>query len=330
MSPKFRDYYETLGVGRGASADEIKQAYRRLAKKYHPDLHPEGKKSEMSEKFKEVNEAYEVLSDADKRSKYDRLGADWQQGQEFRPPPEYSRGFQTQFRTQRGFEGISGFSDFFESLFGDSFQGRGGFNTVFGGQEEASVGESEAELPLSLRDAVSGGQKRLTVQTNSRCPSCGGTGNTGKRICSSCGGAGEVRLSRTITVNLPKGVRNGSRIRIKGQGSGSGDLYLKVRLTPDSGYKLDGDDIETRVTVMPWEAALGADISVPTLEGAMKIKLPPGSHSGRRLRISGRGLVKSSGGRGDLYAVIDIDIPDRLTSLQEEYFRKLKDTGDRE
>ncbi|MFH1619247.1 MAG: DnaJ C-terminal domain-containing protein [bacterium] len=321
MGVKFRDYYETLGVQRSATPDEIKQTYRRMARKYHPDLHPEAQKKEMAERFKEVNEAYEVLSDREKRAKYDRLGANWQNGQEFTPPPGFRQ------RTSRPAEGMGGFSDFFEAIFGGMHGS--GFESAFGGMEETGR-DVEAELTLSLEDAMSGGRKTISMQSSAVCSSCGGQGRVQRRICPSCGGLGKVSRPATITVNLPKGVREGTRMRIRGQGSSGpggsrGDLYLKIRLSPHPDYRVVGADLETDVTVMPWDAALGADIEVSTpSEGTVKIKLPPGSHSGRRLRISGRGLSANEGLRGDLYAVVNIDIPRRLTTEQETLFRKLK------
>ncbi len=343
MSPQFKNYYEILGVQRSASADSIKQAYRKLAKRYHPDMHPENKKAEMSEKFKEINEAYEVLSDAGKRSKYDRLGENWQSGQEFSPPPGRGPGNFNAYYGSGGrqaypggdFKGFSGFSDFFEALFGDAGAGgfQEGFSHGFPGQQAESrrtSRDAEAELPLSIKDAISGGQKQFSFQTAAKCPACGGAGRGLKqKVCMTCGGAGQVRMPRTVTVNLPRGIRDAMRIRLKGQwDSGSGqpaDLYLKIKLQPDPLYSVKGDDLETTVTVMPWEAAMGAEIRVPTPEGHIMIKLPEGSHSGKNLRIAGKGLPAQNGGRGDLYAEINIDLPDRITPDMLELFKKMKE-----
>jgi curved DNA-binding protein len=317
MSVKYKDYYSLLGIHRNASGEEIKSAFRKLALKYHPDRNPGNKEAEL--KFKEINEAYDVLSDSKKRKMYDQLGANWQEGQNFTPPPG---GFKYQYKTnlnQEDFEKFSGFSDFFKSIFGDS----GVFGNMSGrssrwqnfegfGQDESPTGgrsqlDMEAELEVSLYDILKNTEKELNF-----------TYRTGRKT-----------ETRHIKVKLPGGIRDGSTIRLKGQGASgpsrrSGDLYLKIRIKPDNRFRIDGDDIETNVMVMPWDAILGTEIQVPTPEGNMKIKLPPNSHAGRRLRISDRGLMRKDGSRGDIYAVINIDIPENLTSQQIELFKKLK------
>ena len=344
---KFIDYYTVLGVPKTASEAEIKSAYRKLAMKHHPDKNPGSKDAET--RFKEINEANEVLSDAKKRRTYDQLGKDWRQGQEFTPPPGGGSGFGGFGQGQNGFEyasrGSGGqdfeqfgdFSDFFRSMFGgmggtdrfrgggeadfDDFQGAGGRNL--------SQADMESELRLPLAEVLKGGQQALTFNYRSACPACGGRGRIKSRVCPECGGAGQVTETRNIRVNLPRGLRDGSRMRLKGQGRRSlsgraGDLYLTIHITPHLDFTVEGDDLETRTSVMPWDAALGAEVSVPALDGAVKIKLPPGSRSGRRLRISGRGLPKKDGSRGDLYVVIVIDIPPSLTPRQTELLHKLK------
>ncbi len=311
------DYYALLGVPKTAGDAEIKSAYRKLALKYHPDRNQGNKSSES--KFKEINEAYEVLSDAKKRKMYDELGADWQNGQGSRPPP--GGGYQQRqapggFRYQGGqgaeFGQGDDFSEFFRSIFGAagqagrSGQGFGGF----GGMEEAEGGRSqldmEAELRLSIEDLFRGGSKQLSFSYR----------------------AGRRTETRNINVKLPKELHDGSTIRLRGQGKAAGgrtgDLYLKIHLDPEERFTIKGDDLEVKVPVMPWDAALGAEVSVAAPDGPVTIKLPAASASGRRLRLAGRGLPGAEG-RGDLYAVISVELPPRLSARQLELFRKLKE-----
>lgn len=327
MAIEFKDYYKILGVKKDASADEIKQAYRRLARQHHPDLHPEARKKEASEKFKEVNEAYEVLSDPAKRTKYDELGPDWERQA---PPPPPGGGRRPAYR-QGGAQDFGGFSDFFESIFGGGAGGFG-FEELRPRNEPGRRQDIEAELPLSLEDAFQGGEKRLTLPVPSLCPVCGGTGRQGRGFCPNCGGVGEVQREKTITVHLPQQVRDGARLRLRGQGAPSrdseaGDLFLRVRLLPHPDFKVSGADLETTITVMPWDAALGAEISVPTLDGPIRIKLPPQTHAGRRLRLPGKGLRGEDGSLGALFAVVRIDIPDRFDARVERLLRELKENA---
>ncbi len=343
--PEFIDYYSIMGVPKSASASEIKSAYRKLAMKYHPDRNPGSKEAES--KFKDINEANEVLSDPKRRQTYDQLGKDWRQGREFNPPPSGGGArsgqpgdFEYSSRGAGGRDfGQGDFSEFFRSMFG----GMGGSGQFESGGEDDPYGyardddgqsartDMESELKLSLSDILKGGQQALTFSYKSACPECGGRGRTRNRLCAVCGGAGRKSEIRDIRVNLPKGLRNGARIRLKGQGrrlpSGrAGDLYLNILVAPDPDFSVEGDDLETRVRVMPWDAVLGAEIKIPALDGTVRIKLPPGSRSGRRLRIPGRGLPRKDGSRGDLYAVMTIDIPSPLTPHQTELFKKLKDS----
>lgn len=339
---KFIDYYSLLGVSKTAAEGEIKSAYRKLAMKHHPDRNPGNKDAEN--KFKDINEAYEVLSDAGKRGTYDQLGKSYHEGQEFTPPPGGS-GFRQapggfQYSSQGGQDFDQGaFSDFFRSVFGGAgFEGMGGFpgrggEEFYGGEEAgaSSPGDMEAELGLTLEDIFRGGRKSLTFNYKSACPSCRGAGRVRGRACPSCRGAGETVETKEVTVNLPKGLRDGARIRLKGQGGKSpsgraGDLYLKIRVMKHPDFRVNGDDLDIEMDVAPWDAALGAEIVIPALDGSVKVKLPPGSHSGRRLRVSGRGLPAKDGSRGDLYATLKIDLPQTLTPLQLDLFRKLKET----
>lgn len=344
--PEFIDYYSILGVPKSASEADIKSAYRKLAMKHHPDRNPGNKEAES--RFKDINEANEVLSDPKKRQTYDQLGKDWRQGQGFSTPRGGARAGQSPGGFAYSGQGPGGqdfgqfgdFSEFFKSMFGgmsgaEHFRGGGDDDFagyVQGGGRQAAQADMESDLHLSLADVLKGGQQALTFSYKSTCPGCGGRGRLKTRVCPTCGGAGQTPETRDIRVNLPGGVRSGARIRLKGQGrrlpsGGSGDLYLNIHVAPNPDFAVEGDDIETRVRIMPWDAALGAEITIPALDGAVKIKLPPGSGSGRRLRISGRGLPRKDGSRGDLYSVIAIDIPSPLTPRQTELFKKLKDSA---
>ena len=331
MAIEFKDYYAVLGVKKGASADEIKQAYRRLAKQHHPDLHLEQDKARAAVRFKEINEAYEVLSDPAKRVKYDQIGPGWDAQQEPGVPPGAGQG---RYGSRQGEQGdsFSGFSDFFETLFGEAgARGFGRSEAFQGGPRKGQ--DVEAELPLSLEDALQGGDKKISILAPSLCPVCRGSGRQGNRICPACAGVGEARQARSITVHLPKHIRDGMRVRLRGQGgpasrsASPGDLFLTIRLLPHPAYRVIGSDLEAMVTVMPWEAALGGEIAVPALEGPIRVRIPAGTHSGRRLRIAGKGLGKEGGARGDLYAVVRIDIPGRIDERMERLYRELREAG---
>jgi curved DNA-binding protein len=307
MPVKFRDYYEILGVGRTAKEEEIKKVYRKLARRYHPDLNPNNKQSE--EKFKEIQEAYEVLGDPDKRKKYDQLGANWKAGADFTPPPNWGGG---------GYQGTinmddlfgrtgherSAFSDFFEALFGG--MGGGSADTDFGrrarpGSRPSRAPEAETELTLPLEDMHRGTTRKLTVRL----------GNTEK----------------TIDVRIPPGARDDSTIRIPAGGPNSGDLYIRLRQEPHSRFTVKGDDTEVEVPITPWEAALGATAEVPTLDGNAEIRVPPGIGSGQRLRLRGQGLNVRGGGRGDHFVRFKIVVPKELTDAERKLFEELSKTS---
>lgn len=313
MAPKFKDYYEVLGVPRTASEQEIKKAYHRLAREHHPDLHLEKEKDIHTQRMQQVNEAYSVLSSKENRAKYDQLGEHWKEG----PPPPYER-------SAGGPTGPTdeAFSDFFRNVFRQSAE-QGEPSTVF--PSELDV---EAVLDLSLEDAVRGVEKSFSLMTTGLCQNCRGTGRKGTTFCPVCGGVGEVRRQREVKTKIPPGLYEGSRIRLKGQGNegphGRGDLYLHIRLIPDSNFKVDGMDLETVVRVMPWQAALGSNVGVKTLDGSLQMRLPKGTHTGTRLRLGGKGLGKT-GERGDLFVRIEIDIPSSLSPKAEALFKRLEE-----
>ncbi len=296
---EYKDYYKILGVDRGASQDEIKRAFRKLARKYHPDV---SKEPNAEERFKEVGEAYEVLKDPEKRAAYDRLGTQWREGQEFRPPPFWEREFEF---GGGGFTGAdtSGFSDFFESLFG---RGWPGFRP-----RRARGEDLRARLRIDLEEAYSGTTRRIDLQV----PEMDEHGNVRTR-------------PHRLNVHIPKGVLAGQRIRLAGEGGAApaggapGDLYLELELAPHPLYRVEGRDVYLELPVTPWEAALGAHVAVPTLGGRVDLKIPPGSQTGRRLRLRGRGLPGHPA--GDQYVVLRIETPPADTETARALYRRME------
>lgn len=324
MAVKFRDYYEVLGIPRTASDEEVRREYRKLARKYHPDVNPGDKAAE--EKFKELNEAYQVLSDRDKRKRYDQLGENWKAGSDFTPPSGGNgAGVDFDFGDLFGRgEGSSGFSDFFEGVFGRRGAGRAGARSWERGSD------IEGEITLTLEEAHRGATRGITIQAAEPCPECKGTGTKDGKACPMCRGAGAVRRPKSLDVTIPAGVRAGSVIRLAGQGepgmngAPSGDLLLRVRIQPHRLFQIaEDDDIEIELPVAPWEAALGAKVSVPTIEGPVEMTIRPGSQGGQRLRLRGQGLNRRRGGRGDEYVRLKIVNPPRLTSAERELYEKL-------
>ncbi len=322
MVTKFRDYYDLLGVSRTASGEEIKKAYRKLARKYHPDLHPNAGKKEGEKKFKEINEAYEVLGDPKKRAKYDQLGPHWQEGMEFTPPP----GAGGPTAETAHFEEMGDFSDFFETLFGGRRpRGRRGA----GRPSPRRGSDVESEIELTLEEAVHGASRQVRLATSSPCPDCDGRGIVGSRICPRCGGTGRIAEGKKLTVHIPAGVRDGDRIRLAGQGEPGeaggppGDLFIRVHLRTHPRFTIVDDHLQTEVEVMPWEAALGAEVPIRTLDGEGLLKVPAGSRSGQRLRLRGKGLPIRKEGRGDLYVLLRINIPQQLTPEERRLYTEL-------
>jgi curved DNA-binding protein len=325
MPVKFKDYYEVLGVPKTAAEEEIKKTYRKLARKYHPDVNPGDKSAE--ERFKEINEAYEVLSDPEKRKRYDQLGPNWKAGADFTPPPGWESArvdFGDLGNIFSGGQGPSGFSDFFESLFGRGRGPRAGAGFRMRGQDV------EAEITLTLEEAHRGVTRSITLQATEPCPDCRGTGSKDGKTCPTCLGAGAIPRAKSFEVTIPAGVRDGSVIRLAGQGepgangASAGDLLLRVRLEPHRLFNIVGEaDLQLELPVAPWEAALGAKVNVPTLDGPVEMKIPAGFQGGQRLRLRGQGLNRRGGGRGDQYVKLKIVIPPKLTAKEKELFEKL-------
>jgi DnaJ-class molecular chaperone len=329
MPLKYKDYYEILGVPKTASAKDIKAAYRKLARKWHPDVNPT-KKKDAEEKFKEISEANEVLSDPEKRKRYDTLGPNWQQqAQDFGYRPGSSRaggdGVHYEFR-DLGDE--PGFSDFFQTFFSDLGRAR----ATGGRPTRRGVRGSDAEygIELTLRDAYAGGTRQLTLQTQARCPRCGGTGTIDGKLCHECHGTGTIDVNKTLDVTIPKGVRDGQRIRLAGQGGvgfgggPNGDLYLVVHIAHDPIFERRGDDLHEEHPVSVFTLMLGGETTVPTMTGSIDMKVPAGSQNARVLRIPSKGMPKLRGdGHGDLYVKLVAQVPAQLTEKERELWTQL-------
>lgn len=324
MATTYQDYYASLGVPRTATPDEIKKAYRKLARKHHPDLNPGDKQAE--EKFKAVQEAYDVLSEPEKRKRYDRLGANWKADAEYRrPPPDSGEdaedGEAGEFFTA---DGRGGFSDFFENLFAGRRGSRAGAGIRMPGRD------IEAETPVTLEEAHRGTSRSLSLEVGEPCPECGGTGTKDKTPCPACHGRGTVAVHRTLDVTIPAGVRDGTVLRLAGQGEPGtnggppGDLLVHIRLRPHPRYTVEGaDDLVTDLPVAPWEAVLGARVPVVTLDGPVDLTIPAGSQAGRKLRLRARGLRRRDGGSGDLYVRLNVVVPTRPSAEERELFQRL-------
>ena len=287
---EFKDYYQTMGVPREASADDIRRAYRKLARKYHPDV---SKEPDAESRFKEVGEAYEVLKDPEKRAAYDQLGANWKAGQEFRPPPDAGTGFEFS-------GGGPEASEFFETLFG---RGRGQSRSPFGAQSE----NRHARVLIDLEDSYAGATRTITL----RSPAVDPQGQV-------------VFREHTLNVTIPRGIRPGQHVRLVGQGAPAsaggqaGDLYLEVQFRPHPLYRVEERDVFLDLPVAPWEAALGGTVKVPTPSGVVELKVPPGTTAGRKLRLRGRGIPASL--PGDLYALVQIALPPADTEPARAFY----------
>jgi curved DNA-binding protein len=317
---EYRDYYQIMGVARTATADEIKKSYRRLARKYHPDV---SKEKDAEKKFKEVQEAYEVLKDPEKRAAYDQLGSDYKQGQQFRPPPDWGSGFEFRggprqgrartggAQTEETFEDAEGFSDFFSSLFGARGFGGGGAGAGFGGAGVRTARDHHARVDIDLEEAYAGTTRTLELKRPDLKPD------------------GTLDLkTHTVKVTIPAGVTEGQLIRLAGQGEHStnggkpGDLYLEVHMKPNRLFTLDGRDVTLTLPIAPWESALGATVTVPTLGGGVDMRIPPNSQSGQKLRLRGRGLPGQT--PGDQFVQLKVVVPPATTPEAKAVFEEMK------
>jgi curved DNA-binding protein len=305
MSAKFRDYYQTLGVSKTSTPAEIKSAFRKLARQHHPDTAKDKKAAE--EKFKEINEAYEVLGDPEKRKRYDQFGADWQHG----PPPQAGGGFARQaggFRPGRAGQpseeefsfGGTGFSDFFEQMFGGR-RARGGFEDM--PQRGQDV---EADLMVTLEEAFNGSTRQISFRR------------------------GSSKKLETYTVKIPKGIREGQRVRLAGQGgtgaggAGAGDLFLRVKFQRHPDFEIEGANLVYDLEIPAWDAVLGCSVTVPTLSGRVKLKIPAGTQTGKKFRLPGMGLPEGATKRGDLYAVVGITVPENPSPEEKALWEKIE------
>ena len=343
----YKDYYKILGVQKSASPDDIKKAYRKLARKYHPDVNPGDKSAEA--RFKEINEAYEVLSDPDKRKKYDTLGPNWQE--QFGFPGASTGGMRTRtYGTPRGttgagmgrgdspynFEDPTGFSDFFETLFGRrSSTGTAtrtrGAGTGTGGLGAIKGEDIEQQVEITLREAFTGTKRSYTVQAPEMCAVCNGTGRVGSRTCAVCGGAGSTMRTKNLEVNIPAGVDTGSRVKVAGEGQPGigggqrGDLYLVVAVKPDPLFERKGDDLAVDVPVPLVTAVLGGEAPVPTPDGRrLLLTIPPETQNGQTFRLGGKGMPRlKGGGAGNLLARVQVILPRQLSPQEKKLFEEL-------
>ena len=297
---EFKDYYQILGVEKTAPVDEIKKAYRKLARKYHPDV---SKEPDAEKHMKEVNEAHAVLSDPEKRAAYDQLGSRWQTGQDFQPPPGWDAGFEFSGDGAHGGQAAD-FSDFFASLFGRAGRGRGS------GDYQMRGGDHHAKILIDLPDAYHGATRTIALRA------------------AKLDASGRVATEeRTLNVQIPKGVKEGQHIRLAGQGSPgmgggpAGDLYLEVHFSPDPRYRVEGRDVYETVPVAPWEATLGTSIEVPTPSGNVQVKVPAGSQAGRKLRLKERGIPGNP--PGDLYMVLEVVLPPADTENARQIYQTM-------
>ena len=290
MAVQYKDYYKILGVSRDAKPDEIRKAYRKLAKQFHPDV---SKEPNAEAKYKEINEAYEVLKDPDKKQKYDNFGMNYNSGQDFTPPPGWQH---VEFNGQD----LGGnFSDFFNNLFGSGF---GGFNDVFNSRHQQPVkSDSEVDLTLSLEDIIKGGTHTLILKSGSN--------------------------KREIKVRLPKGITEGSQIKLPGKSEHGGDIYVNIHVAPHKIFAVNNYDLTKEIKVNVWDAVLGKDIQTETLDGNVTVKMPPGIQDGQKLRLREKGLPNRNGGFGDLYIKIKIEIPRHLNDKQKTLWQEIAKLG---
>jgi DnaJ-class molecular chaperone len=331
----YKDYYAILGVPKNAVAKDIKSAYRKLARKWHPDANPDNTKA-AEEKFKDIQEAYEVLGDTEKRSKYDVLGSDWQRAAQ-ESARQRSAGRPSGYSGAAGpgaggatFGDGSGFSDFFDMFF-QNIGKRPTGGPAPGARTRPQPGEDlETTLDLTLSEAYSGGTKNVALQIEDACPKCGGSGTTNARVCPECGGRGKVLQTKRFDVTIPKGVREGQRIRLTGQGAAGanngprGDLYLIAHFPTDQKWERRGDDLYIDLPVSIYDLVLGGDLAVPTMSGEVTMTLPAGTPSNKFMRLSGKGMPKlKSDAHGDEYVRLIGTLPTDLSDKEKKLFREL-------
>jgi curved DNA-binding protein len=332
---KYKDYYKTLGIEKSADEKQIKAAFRKLARKYHPDVN---KEPEAVSKFKEINEAYEVLSDPEKRKRYDSFGNNWQEGSNFTPPPGYENininfgqggfgGFEG-FGDIGGMGGLGGFSDFFSAFFGD--MGVHSSQRHSQPRQQAHHRQPEENLDITqdlyidLEDLMGDATKAVKISYMDKCPDCGGRGS----MCYKCGGSGVTSVSKTLNVKIPKGVKENNKIRLTGEGKASasgrkGNLYFVIKYKKHPDFVMDGENITSTVKVPAPKAVLGTIAEVKTLQGIVKVTIPAGTQSGKSLRLKGLGLPKKEGGFGDHIAKTEITIPEEPTAKEKDLYKKL-------
>jgi DnaJ-class molecular chaperone len=332
MAVNYKDYYAILGVPKNAAPKDIKSAYRKLARKWHPDANPDNAKA-AEEKFKDIQEAYEVLGDSEKRGKYDVLGSDWQRAARENAGQRAGAGA----GPGAGFGGAnfgegSGFSDFFDMF----FQNMGGRRTPgspaagFRNRGQQRGEDLETTLDLTLGEAYAGGAKSVALQIEDICPRCGGSGTTNNRVCTECGGRGRVNQTKRFDVTIPKGVREGQRIRLTGQGAAGpnsgprGDLYLIAHFPEDQRWERRGDDLYIDLPVSIYDLVLGGSVAVPTLGGEVSMTVPPGTPSNKFMRLGGKGMPKlKSDGYGDEYVRLIGTVPTNLSDKETKLFKEL-------
>lgn len=332
MAVEFKDYYRILGVDRAADDKTIKSAYRKLARKYHPDV---AKGKDAGERFREVTEAYEVLSDPEKRRRYDTLGPDWQRYAQGPGGGQPGDGAQVEYGD------LGDFSEFFRTIFGDlggSRRGRPGaargadFDEILGGFTSRRGGRGQdvqANVTITLEEAYAGARKAFEFNVEEPCPACRGAGNVGGKACATCHGSGWQRGRHEVDVRIPAGVRTGQKVRVSGQGGAGagarGDLYLVVTVAPHREFERRGDDIHLAVPITAPEAALGVALEIPTLRGRVSMKVPPATSGGRTFRLPGYGMPKvKGGGSGDQLVTVRVVMPAELTAEEKALYEKLK------
>jgi DnaJ-class molecular chaperone len=324
MAVEFKDYYRIMGVARDADDKTIKSAYRKLARKYHPDV---AKGKDAGERFREVAEAYEVLSDPEKRRRYDTLGPDWQRYAQAQPGPQPGGA-----RVEYG--DLGGFSEFFRTIFGERGGRAGSGDRIdmedwlggFTAGGRAPRGQDvQANITITLEEAYSGARKTFDFEVEEACPTCHGSGNVGGKPCATCHGSGWQRGRHQVDVKIPSGVRTGQKVRVSGQGAGGGDLYLVVTVAPHGQFERRGDDLQLTVPITAPEAALGVALEIPTLKGKVSMKIPPATSSGRTFRLPGYGMPKPKGaGHGNQLVTVRIVMPADLRPEERELYERLK------